>query len=135
MKISSSLSALLTSAIAIGGPVLASVISGKATSIEDLAQKAVKSAVTTVDGGLDKLSTAFITFEAANPIVKTAIDELYTLSTAAGLKIPTPDVALTQVKAALFDLATMFVSSDDLKAAEAAATAAATTAGTATAAS
>lgn len=92
----------------------AAAVSGKAAAFETLAQTAVKSAVTKVDGGIDKLAAAFTTYAADNEIVSQGIDTFQTLATSAGLSVPTLDVVRTHIEAAIYDLATIVVPAEQM---------------------
>ena len=89
--------------------VIPAIAGSKLATYSSVAQAAVKSAVTTVDGGIDKLQAAFDKFENGNPIVASAVSEFTTLAKSLGVELPTEDAIVTHLKAAVADLAGIFV--------------------------
>lgn len=89
--------------------VIPAIAGSKLATYSSVAQAAVKSAVTTVDGGIDKLQSAFDKFENGNPIVASAVSEFTTLAKSLGVELPTEDAIVTHLKAAVADLAGIFV--------------------------
>jgi len=97
---------LLAPILSMAAPILGTLIAGKGTKYQGIAQVAVKSAVTKADGGIDKLVAAFQKFESSNEIVQEATTEFLTLAKQAGFVLPTIDVVQAHLKAAIYDLAT-----------------------------
>jgi hypothetical protein len=91
--------------------VAAASAAGKLSTYNTIAQTAVKSAVTKVDGGVTSLKAAFDTFETGNPIVAAAVTEFTTLAGTLGITLPTEEGIVTHVQAAIADLAGTFVPS------------------------
>ncbi|MFT8896751.1 MAG: hypothetical protein ABF968_07280 [Acetobacter sp.] len=82
---------------------------GKIAALNSAAQTAVKAAVTKVDGGIDKLVSAYNTFETNNEVVAEAITG--TVGVLKGLGLTVPDISTIEihVKAAIADLAGILV--------------------------
>lgn len=114
---------LISPLLALAASAGAAAVSGKAAAFETLAQTAVKSAVTKVDGGVDKLAAAFTTYAADNEIVSQGIDTFQTLAKSAGLSVPTLDVVRTHIEAAIYDVATIIVPAEQMPQAQTAQTA------------
>ncbi|GFE93516.1 hypothetical protein [Acetobacter persici] len=100
---------ILPSVFAIAGNLLSVGAGSKLAAYSSAAQTAVKAAVTKVDTGVDDLQTAFGKFEASNPVVQEAFDGTVTLLRGLGVAVPKEDVVMTHVKAAIADLAGIFV--------------------------
>nr|WP_294917328.1 hypothetical protein [uncultured Neokomagataea sp.] len=100
---------LITPALTMATPFLASLISGRGTRYETIAQQAVSSAVVTVNQGLDHVRDLIDVYERTNPLVSEAISTFQTLASAAGVSIPSIDVIETHIKAAVGDLAAIVV--------------------------
>ena len=87
--------------------------SGSAGSLlanyQTAAQTAVKAAVTKVDNGVDWLQAAFDKWEDSNPLAKEAITDTTNLLKALGIQLPDESAVVTHVKAAVADLAGIFV--------------------------
>ncbi len=87
--------------------------SGSASSLlanyQTAAQTAVKAAVTKVDNGVDWLQAAFNKWEDNNPLAKEAITDATALLKALGIQLPDESAVVTHVKAAVADLAGIFV--------------------------
>lgn len=87
--------------------------SGSAGSLlanyQTAAQTAVKAAVTKVDNGIDQLQSAFDKWEDSNPLAKEAITDTTALLKALGIQLPDESAVVTHVKAAVADLAGIFV--------------------------
>ncbi|GAN97158.1 hypothetical protein Geu3261_0144_030 [Komagataeibacter europaeus NBRC 3261] len=83
--------------------------SSKLANYETAAQTAVKAAVTKVDNGVDELQSAFNKWEDSNPLVKEAITGATDLLRALGIQVPDENAVVTHVKAAVADLAGIFV--------------------------
>ena len=73
------------------------------------AQTAVKAAVTKVDNGVDWLQAAFDKWEDSNPLAQEAITGATALLKALGIQLPDESAVVTHVKAAVADLAGIFV--------------------------
>lgn len=97
---------LIAPLLTMAAPILGSVIAGKGVKYQGIAQVAVKSAVTKIDGGIDKLVAAFDKFESGNEVVQEATTEFLALAKQAGFVLPTVDVVQAHLKAAIYDLAT-----------------------------
>lgn len=82
---------------------------GKIAAVNSAAQTAVKSAVTTVDGGIDKLVAAYTKFETDNEVVAEAITGTAGLLRGLGLTVPSVSTIEIHVKAAIADLAGILV--------------------------
>lgn len=105
---------LITPLLTIAAPVVSSLIAGRGTKYEDIAKNAVRSAVVTVDHGLDHVRDLIVSYDRNNPIVAEAISTFQTFASAAGVTIPGIDVIETHVKAAIGDLATILVPASSL---------------------
>ncbi|RUT27382.1 hypothetical protein C0V97_01025 [Asaia sp. W19] len=105
MNWKSLLSSLSSTILSVAQPLLGSIIAGKATKYQDIAQTAVKSAVTKIDGGIDQLAESYNTFREDNPVFVEAQDEFLALAKNAGIVIPDLAVVQTHLKEAIFDLA------------------------------
>ncbi|MCH4024022.1 MAG: hypothetical protein LKH33_10430 [Acetobacter sp.] len=108
MKLASIFSGLSSIAAVVGG----TGASGRISTINTAAQTAVKAAVTEVDGGIDKLRSAYDKWESGNEVVSTAVNGTITILRNLGLKVPTEDAIVLHVKAAIADLAGILVSLD-----------------------
>ena len=89
-------------------------LAGKGAKYETIAQTAVKSAVTTVDNGADKLLAMIEKYEAGDEVAVQAVNTFMALATAAGITLPALDVIEAHVKAAIYDLATIIVPAGQL---------------------
>lgn len=89
--------------------LIPSIAGNKLANYSSIAQVAVKSAVTTVDGGIDQLQSAFNSFESANPVVELSVAEFTTLAKSLGVSLPTQDAIVSHLKAAVADLAGILV--------------------------
>lgn len=96
---------ILSPVFGILNAVIPAIAGSKMKTYSSVAQAAVKSAVATVDGGVDKLQTAFDKFEAENPVVAAAISEFTTLAKSLGFELPTEAAIVVHLKAAVTDLA------------------------------
>lgn len=105
MNWKSLLSSLSSTILSIAQPLLGSIVAGKATKYQDIAQTAVKSAVTKIDGGIDQLAESYNKFRDDNPVFVEAQDEFLALAKNAGIVIPDLTVVQTHLKEAIFDLA------------------------------
>lgn len=85
--------------------IVPSIAGSKLATSASIAQTAVKSAVTAIDGGVDHLQAAFANFESRNPVVAASVTEFVILSESLGVALPTQDAIVTHVKAAVADLA------------------------------
>ncbi|MCW4589363.1 hypothetical protein NO263_02005 [Gluconacetobacter entanii] len=83
--------------------------SSKLANYETAAQTAVKAAVTKVDDGIGWLQAAFNQWEDSNPLAKEAITGATDLLKALGIQVPDENAVVTHVKAAVADLAGIFV--------------------------
>ncbi|WP_336947373.1 hypothetical protein [Asaia sp. HN010] len=99
------LSSVGAAVVGIAAPALSAVVSGKATKYQDIAQTAVKSAVTKIDGGIDQLAESYNKFRDDNPVFVEAQNEFLALAKEAGIVIPDLAVVQTHLKGAIFDLA------------------------------
>ncbi|MBM9400361.1 hypothetical protein JUN65_01975 [Gluconacetobacter azotocaptans] len=99
------LASFLPGLFATANTVAAATVAGKLSGYGTIAQQAIKSAVTTVDGGIDHLRSAYDTYKSANPVVSTAVGEFATLAETVGLQVPSLDQIETHLKAAIYDLA------------------------------
>gem|GEM_PF-3595317 len=102
------LSSVGAAIIGIAAPALSAVVSGKATKYQDIAQTAVRSAITKIDGGIDQLAESYNKFRDDNPVYVEAQNEFLGLAKDAGIVIPDLAIVQTHLKAAIFDLATGF---------------------------
>nr|WP_298797496.1 hypothetical protein [uncultured Acetobacter sp.] len=102
-------STILSPLFGILNAVVPAIAGSKMATYSSVAQTAVKSAVATVDGGIDKLQTAFDKFETDNPIVASAISEFTTLAKSLGFELPTEAAIVVHLKAAVTDLASILV--------------------------
>jgi len=109
---------ILTSASALLSPLVGTLIAGKGTKYQSIAQVAVKSAVTKIDGGIDKLVESYQSFRTDNEIVAEAQNEFLLLAKQAGFVLPSVAVIQTHVKAAIYDLATAIVPNAGLTASD-----------------
>ncbi|WP_278368089.1 hypothetical protein [Acetobacter orientalis] len=103
------LSTFLPSLFGILSNVGSAALGDKLTAYNSAAQTAVKAAVTKVDGGIDHLQTAFASWEKSNPVAQEAIDGTTNLLRGLGIAVPKEEVVITHVKAAIADLAGIFV--------------------------
>ncbi|WP_122050373.1 hypothetical protein [Asaia bogorensis] len=108
MNWKSLLSSLSSTILSVAQPLLGSIIAGKATKYQDIAQTAVRSAITKIDGGIDQLAESYNKFRDDNPVYVEAQNEFLGLAKDAGIVIPDLAVVQTHLKAAIFDLATGF---------------------------
>lgn len=104
----------LTSVLALATPYVTGLLTNKGAAYQKIANQAVRSAVTSTDGGIDKMVSSFTKFEAENPLVQTAVTEFVTLAKAAGFNVPTLDAVQSHIKSAIYDLATAIVPADQL---------------------
>ena len=86
-------------------PVLGGVIS----KYGSVANTAVRSAITKTDNGLHHLVSVYQKWDAAHPLVQTALSEAAVLIRLTGLKVPDADALETHVRAAIHDLASAVV--------------------------
>ncbi|WP_406586787.1 hypothetical protein [Asaia lannensis] len=105
MNWKSILSSLSSTILSLAQPALSAVVSGRATKYQDIAQTAVKSAVTKIDGGIDQLAESYDKFREDNPVFVEAQNEFLALAKEAGIVIPDLAVVQTHLKGAIFDLA------------------------------
>ncbi|OUJ01539.1 hypothetical protein [Acetobacter cibinongensis] len=103
------LASLLPSLFGLLGNVGSAALGDKMAAYNTAAQTAVKAAVTKVDDGVDHLQTAFKSWETSNPVAQEAIDGTIGLLRDLGIAVPKQDVVVTHVKAAIADLAGIFV--------------------------
>lgn len=106
---------LVSSVLAMATPFVTGLLANKGAAYQKIANQAVRSAVTSTDGGIDKLVATFKTFESEQPLVQTAVTEFVTLAKAAGFNVPSLDAVQSHIKSAIYDLATAFVSEDEVK--------------------
>ncbi|GAN89899.1 hypothetical protein Gbfr_009_024 [Gluconobacter frateurii M-2] len=106
---------VVASALAMATPFVTGLLANKGAAYQKIANQAVRSAVTSTDGGIDKLVATFKTFESEQPLVQTAVTEFVTLAKAAGFNVPSLDAVQSHIKSAIYDLATAFVSEDEVK--------------------
>lgn len=78
-----------------------------------VAQTAVRSAVTRTDDGLNHLVAVYRKYDAAHPLVQTAIAEAQNLLRLTGLKAPSADELGSHIRAAIHDVASAFVTLDE----------------------
>ncbi|MCP9320122.1 hypothetical protein KBX73_10130 [Acetobacter persici] len=96
---------ILSPVFGILNAVIPAIAGSKMKTYSSIAQAAVKSAVVTAVGGVDKLQAAFDKFEADNPVVAAAVSEFTTLAKSLGFELPTEDAIVVHLKAAVTDLA------------------------------
>lgn len=78
-----------------------------------VAQTAVRSAVTRTDDGLSHLVAVYRRYDASHPLVQTAIAEAQNLLRLSGLKAPSADELGSHIRAAIHDVASAFVTLDE----------------------
>lgn len=103
------LMAVISPVFSVLNAIVPSIAGSKLATSASIAQTAVKSAVTAIDGGVDHLQAAFASFEGSNPVVAASVTEFVTLSKSLGVALPTQDAIVTHVKAAVADLAGILV--------------------------
>lgn len=99
--------------------VLEPFLGGVLHKYGQVAQTAVRSAVTKTDDGLDHLVAVYRRYDAAHPLVQTAIAEAQNLLRLSGLKTPSAEELGSHIRAAIHDVASAFVTLDETKAAAA----------------
>lgn len=103
------LMAVISPVFSVLNAIVPSIAGSKLATSASIAQTAVKSAVTAIDGGVDHLQAAFASFEGSNPVVAASVTEFVTLSKSLGVALPSQDAIVTHVKAAVADLAGILV--------------------------
>lgn len=103
------LSTFLPGLFGVLGSIGSTALGGKLAVYETAAQTAVKAAVTKADNGIDDLQSAFAKFETANPLVQEALTGTTTILSGLGIKLPSEELVVTHVKAAIADLSGIFV--------------------------
>ncbi|NHO33312.1 hypothetical protein [Acetobacter fallax] len=121
-----SVSGILSSIFPVLNAIIPGVAGGKLSTYSTIAQTAIKSAVTTIDGGISNLQAAYDKFETSNPLVQMSVSEFVTLAKSLGVALPTEDAVITHLKAAVADLAGILVPVSDATSATATATTATT---------
>lgn len=100
---------ILSPLLSVINAIVPTLVGSKLSNYSSIAQTAVKSAVTSIDGGIDKLQAAFDTFEAGNQVVAASVAEFVTLANSLGIALPKEDAIVTHLKAAIADLSGILV--------------------------
>ncbi|MXV43926.1 hypothetical protein GS501_02515 [Saccharibacter sp. 17.LH.SD] len=88
------------------------VLGGTLQKYGEVAQTAVRSAVTKTDNGLDELVAIYRKYDASHPLVQMAVTEAQNLLRIAGLKVPEAEDLASHIRAAIHDVASVFVTLD-----------------------